>query len=164
MCKRLVFTSIFLVLFYSSNLYGQYSNIGTFRFQVKQGSHNASIVINTISFNRNKHKVFIKNGNETIIDGHQAFGTDGNIPIVEIASIKLLIDVKNIPIQRRLYADCYEPRFDAQSFKVSFNQKTQNVIIEMHGSDGAASYSVTWHLRKNGRHKKFASFNLSPEE
>ena len=97
----------------------------------------------------------MRDGNyQKLIDGRFAHGTDGNIPNIEIALIKLSLDGRDIPIPGNLYSDCFEPNLNASDLVIRFGRKFQSVIIRMSGSDGAGSYEVVWRFRKNGSHSR----------
>jgi len=49
--------------------------------------------------------------NGTRIDGLYAWGSEGTLPNVELASFHLEIDEKLYTIPRELWANCYEPNF-----------------------------------------------------
>lgn len=91
---------------------------------------------------------------QTMVDGRPAIGTDGNIPVVEIDSMRFYLDGQEIKIPRRLYADCFEPHFGNDYVNLEFGEEFRDVIVTMSGSDGAGGYQVTWRLRKDGRHSR----------
>ena len=91
---------------------------------------------------------------QTMVDGRPAIGTDGNIPGVEIASMRFYLDAKEIKIPRRLYADCFDPHFGDDYVTLEFEPEFRGVIITMSGSDGAGSYQVIWRLSKDGQHQR----------
>jgi len=78
---------------------------GTFDFTAKKRTHTARILFMVVRFNSGKHRTVIRRDGQTIVDGRQAFGTDGNVPTREISSIKLFIDRKEIEVSKRTYAD-----------------------------------------------------------
>ena len=163
MFRNLMAVSFLFAL--TSSAWAQNKNdVGTFQFEAKQGSHTAHIIFQTLWFDRNKHRVVIDRRNQTFVDRRPAFGTDGTIPSVEIASIKLYLDGRQIHIPRRLYADCYQPHFAALFCKVKLSRNAQVVTVEMEGADAAASYTVRWWFNKNGRHKRTAYQHFSAED
>jgi len=100
---------------------------------------------------------------QTMVDGRPAIGTDGNIPGVEIDSMRFYLDGKEIRIPSRLYADCFEPNFGNDYVTLKFGRDLQSVIISMSGSDGAGGYQVVWRLRKNGQHRRSISVSCSSQ-
>lgn len=160
---RIIFT-ITLISLYSNFASAQSNKIRTFKFETKKDSHTAQIIFQTKPFDETKHKVFIDKKNQTFVDKREAFGTDGTIPHSEIASIKLYFDGKETNVPLKLYSDCFQPNFSDNSIKIEFGGDYKSVIFEMHGSDAAASYSVTWKFRKNGRHSKNARQDFNFEE
>ena len=150
------------MLFNRARRHKCYTQTETFDFTTKKGSHRARSVFSVSPFESTKHKVFIRRDNETIVDGRPAFGTDGNIPSREITAIKFYIDREDIRIPRRFYTDCFEPFF-GRHFSFDLSGDGATAIIWMHGSDAAFSYTVKWLFKKNGRHKRDAYQDFSPE-
>jgi hypothetical protein len=146
-------------------IYAQDKGAGTFSFETRRDSHVAKIVFRTKSFNRSEHKV-IQGADQCVkIDGHEPLGTDCGMPSVELTSMRLYFDGREIPIPRRLYADSYQPalRKDYSSadyknhyFALRIGDDLQSVFAFMSGGDGAGSYQVLWVLRKDGKHSRFS--------
>ena len=153
---RLTFAML-LVLIISAGVFAQSTETRTFRFEKTEGSHTARVVFRTKVFARAGHRSTKVVRGQTMVDGRPAIGTDGNIPGVEIASMKFYLDGKEIRIPSRLYADCFEPNFGNDYVTLKFGRDLQSVIISMSGSDGAGGYQVIWRLRKNGRHRRSIS-------
>ena len=107
-----------------------------------------------VRFNSGEHRTVIRRDGQTIVDGRQAFGTDGNVPTREISSIKLFIDRKEIEVSKRTYADCFEPNFANYLFNFHVSSDGKVAVIKMHGSDAAGAYTVQWLMKANGRHKR----------
>ena len=89
-----------------------------------------------------------------MVDGRPAIGTDGNIPGVEIDSMRFYLDGKEIKIPRRLYADCFDPNFGNDYVTLEFGRDFPGVIITVSGSDGAGGYQAVWRLTKDGQHRR----------
>jgi len=105
MCR----TTLILLITILSGIRGhaQDNRIGTFSFETRRGSHVAKIVLRTKSFNRSEHRV-IKGTDQCVkIDGHEPLGTDCGLPTVELESMRLYFDGREIPITRRFYANSY---------------------------------------------------------
>lgn len=147
-------SAMFLVLIISAGVFAQSKGIRTFQFEKKEGSHTARLVFRTRLFARAKHGSTRVVRGQTMVDGRPAIGTDGNIPGVEIDSMKFYLDGKEITIPRRLYADCFDPNFGDDYVTLKFGQGFQSVIVSMSGSDGAGGYQAIWRLRKDGRHRR----------
>jgi hypothetical protein len=141
---------ILLTLIGSTASLAQSNKSGTFKFEKRQGTHKASVIFQSRAFAPSKHKVTKARDNQTIVDGRLAHGTDGNVPNMEISSIKLFLDGTEVSIPRKLYSDCFEPNLDDGSLTIRFGRDFQTVIITMWGSDGAGGYEVVWRFRKNG--------------
>ena len=146
--------AMFLVSILSAGAFAQAQGVQTFRFEKKEGSHTARLVVRTRPFARAKHQSTRVVRGQTMVDGRPAIGTDGNIPGTEIESMKLHLDGKEIALPRRLYVDCFDPKFGAEYVTVKFGRGFQSVIVSMSGSDGAGGYLATWTLRKDGQHRR----------
>ena len=149
--------AMLLVLIIFTGVCAQSKGTRTFQFEKKEGSHAARVVFRTRIFARAGHRSVRVVRGQTMVDGRPAIGTDGNIPGVEIDSMRFYLDGKEIKISRRLYADCFDPHFGDDSVTLKFGLDFQSVIIAMSGSDGAGGYQVTWRLRKNGQHRRSIS-------
>jgi hypothetical protein len=148
------FLVILLTLIGSTASLAQSNRIGTHEFEERQGSHKALVIFHTRAFEPSKHNVRKARNYQTIVDGRLAQGTDGNVPNIEIDSIKLLIDGTEVPVPRKQYSDCFEPNLDGSSLTIRFGRDFQSMIVTMSGSDGAGSYEVVWRFRKNGYHSR----------
>jgi hypothetical protein len=148
------FLIILLILIGATASLAQANRIGTFRFEKKQGTHKALVIFHTRAFEPSKHKVTKARNYQTIVDGRMARGTDGNVPNIEIESIKLLLDGADITIPRKQYSDCFEPSLDGSYLAIRFGRDFRSVIVTVSGSDGAGSYEVVWRFRKNGYHSR----------
>ena len=147
-------SAMFLVLIMSAGVFAQSQRVGTFQFEKKQGTHKARVVFRTRMLDRAAHRVTGIGQGQTMVDGRPAIGTDGNIPTVEIVSMRFYLDGKEIKIPERLYADCFDPNFSKDNVTLKFGSAFRSVIVSMFGSDGAGGYEVTWTLVKNGRHSR----------
>ncbi len=146
--------TMFLVLLIGVGVSAQSKSAETFPFEKKAGSHVARVVFRTRRFTRSGHRSTRVVRGQTMVDGRPAIGTDGNIPGVEIASMRFYLDGKEIKIPRRLYADCFDPKFGNDYVSLEFDPEVQSVVIRMSGSDGAGGYQAVWRLRKDGRHRR----------
>jgi len=127
----------------------------TFEFVKSNGSHTAKLVIKVRPFVRANHKVET-NGGSTKVDGRFALGTDGNTPRMEIASVRLFWNNVEIPVPKNLYADCFEPNFEADYFRIKFSDDGKSLMVFMAGSDAAGGYQVYWVFHKDGKHSRFS--------
>ena len=148
---------MFLVLLISAGVRAQPKRVETFQFEKKAGSHVARVVFRTKRFTRAGHRSTRVVRGQTMIDGRPAIGTDGNIPGVEIGSMRLYLDGKEIKIPRRLYADCFDPKFGNDYVTLEFGREFRSVVITMSGSDGAGGYQAIWRLSKDGKHRRSIS-------
>ncbi len=165
-----LFALLMLLAFSTSGL-AQYKNVGVFQFVEKKSDHTVKVIFKAKEFNRSAHKITYANQNYLLkreiapakgrqlmlkVDGREPLGTDGNVPNVEIESVKFLFDGKPIIVPRRLYTDCYNPNFEKDYLKVRLSDDLQSAFVFMSGSDAAGSYQVVWVLRKDGRHTRFS--------
>ena len=147
-------SAMFLLLLISAGVSAQSKRIGTFQFEKKEGSHVARVVFRTRTFTSAGHRSTRVVEGQTMVDGRPAIGTDGNIPAVEIDSMRFYLDGKEIKIPRRLYADCFDPNFGNDYVTLDFGREFRGVIITVSGSDGAGGYQAVWTLRKDGQHRR----------
>ena len=147
------FLAILLMVCAASGALSQTKKAGVFSLQKKQGTHSVLLTVRTRPFRLSQHRVS-QDEYQTTVDGRFAWGTDGNIPIIEISSIKLLFDGREIEVPKKLYVDCYEPSLDSGYLKMRFGPKFKSVIVSMTGSDGAGWYQVIWRLESNGHHTR----------
>src|ERR1700704_5594429 len=81
----------------------QSKRIGTFQFVETKHGHTAKIVFKTSAFNRSRHRIVSsREGLVSKIDGRAPLGTDGGIPQIEIESVRLYIDGKEVPVPKNL--------------------------------------------------------------
>jgi hypothetical protein len=151
--KKIPFAMLVMLIISTSAL-AQADKTGTFKFEKKEGSHLVKVVFHTRTFERSRHKITKDETYQTSIDGRPAIGTDGNIPKVEIDSMRLYFDGQEVKIPSKLYADCFEPHLGKGAVKLKVSADFQSVTVEMFGSDGAGGYELTWRLKKNGRHSR----------
>jgi hypothetical protein len=147
-------SATFLVLIIAAGNFAQPGGMRTFRFEKKEGSHTARVVFRTRLFGRARHGSARVVRGQTMVDGRAAVGTDGNIPGVEIDSMRFYLDGEEIKIPKRLYADCFDPNFGEDYVSLKFGRDVRSVIVSMSGSDGAGAYQAIWTLRKSGRHHR----------
>ena len=81
----------------------------------------------------------------TAIDGRHAWGTDGNLPKIQVSGVKINIDHKEILIQDVFYRDIYEC---TNRFAIYRNNNTY--FIYQANSDGAGYYQIVWVLTRDG--------------
>jgi hypothetical protein len=148
------FLIILLTLISATGSLAQSNRIGTFKFEKRQGTHKALVIFHTRAFEPSKHRVTKARNYQTIVDGRLARGTDGNVPNIEIESIKLLFDGTEVTIPRKQYSDCFEPSLEGSSLAIRFGRDFRSMIVTMSGSDGAGSYEVVWRFWKNGYHSR----------
>ena len=138
---------------------------GTAEFTEKKGIHDVRLLFTSRRFKPSRHRIVRRNGC-VVIDGQSPIGTDCGLPKVEIASMRLFLDGKRIPIPRRLYSDCYSPPFfkDYQArgimnkyLAIKFGDDMKSVFVFLAAGDGAGVYDVIWVLRKDGNHTRFTN-------
>jgi hypothetical protein len=137
------------VLVVLTNVRAQSKLVGTFPLEAQAGGNVAKVIFETRLFDRSHHRMGVRRGHTTI-DGRSIFGaTDAYAPQVEIASMKLYLNGREIHVPKRLYNDCYQPNLVAPYLTVRVDAKI--VTVSMHGADGAAGYEVTWRFTNVGR-------------
>lgn len=136
------------------------SGAESFRFEARRGRHRATLVMRTKKFDPSRHSVKLKKVGEllvTTVDGRVALGTDGGTPFVEIESLRIFFDGREVRVPRRLYSDCFNPGTGDRHVAVKYGEDTRSVFVFMNGSDGAGVYDVVWVLRSDGRHSRWAN-------
>ena len=128
---------------------------GTYVFLKRQSNHAARIIIRTRAFDSTKHNIAYAANSQTMIDGRLAYGAESR-PRIEIASLEFYFDGQRIPVNRRLYADCYEPNvYHGKGLTIRFSRDLQRVSAQAFGADGAGSYHVIWVFGRNGHHRRY---------
>ncbi|WP_298539183.1 hypothetical protein [uncultured Aquimarina sp.] len=75
----------------------------------------------------------------TRINGRHFYGTDGNIPKIEIAGIDVSINGKIIDIPEVFYEDLFEC-----DNEVTINKNKDDYIVHQWNGDGAGGYLIVW--------------------
>jgi hypothetical protein len=135
-------------------------DIGSFRFEARQGAHRATLILKTKAFDPSRHRVKLKKVGELLlmtVDGRVALGAEDGTPSVEIESFRFVLDGREVRVPRRLYSDCFDPSTEAGGLALKFGQDAGSVFVFMQGSDGAGVYDVVWVLRADGRHSRWAN-------
>ena len=81
----------------------------------------------------------------TAIDGRPVWGTDGNLPKIQISDINITIEGHPLTISPAFYNDLYECN---RGFSIRKIDDTYFVFQE--NSDGAGYYEVVWVLTREG--------------
>jgi len=132
----------------------QPKTVGEFKFSKKHADHSAVLKIRTKQFRSSEHRISRDAQYQTSVDGRRAWGTDGNVPNIEIVSMTVVIDGRELSIPKNLFRDCYEPNLDERFLQMRFGPQFKSVIVSMSGSDGAGGYEVVWQLKSNGHHSR----------
>jgi hypothetical protein len=132
----------------------QPKTVGAFKFSKNHAGHSAVLKIRTKQFRISEHRISRDAQYQTRVDGRLAWGTDGNVPNIEIGSMTLVFDGRELSIPKNLFKDCYEPNLDDRFLKMRFGSQFKSVIVSMSGSDGAGGYEVVWRLKSNGHHSR----------
>jgi hypothetical protein len=146
--------AITLVVNVAGATLNQQKTLGAFKFTKKHAGHSAVVKISTKQFRNSEHRISQDAQYQTRVDGRRAWGTDGNVPTIEIVSMTLVMDGRELPIPKHLFKDCYEPNLDDRFLKIRFGPQFKSVIVSMSGSDGAGAYEVVWRLMSNGHHSR----------
>ncbi len=108
-------------------------NTGSLNLSLKKGGHQVTLNAKSIPFNHSSHS-----GEKDFI------GTDGGKPSTEFDFIKVSLDGKEIPINKKWYQDLYNPNLTKESFKIALGDDLKTVWAYMSGSDAAGHYDVIW--------------------
>ena len=141
-----------------------------FRKGLKCGQDTVFVVISATSFRAQSHRIgyskdqYIRSNTDTIatvetIDGHEVYGTDGELPHNQVSKFRVVWNEQPISIPNKLYIDCYEPNFDGENgfIKVVSSPERAEILIQMQGSDGGGAYEVWWIIPKKGEPSRFIS-------
>ncbi|MCU4174078.1 hypothetical protein [Carboxylicivirga sp. N1Y90] len=112
----------------------EYTN-SDFKFSYVLGSFNST--------NRVIEK--ISNRSIKLIDGQSFWGTDGELPTVEIKSINVNLKGLDIEIHKAFYNNLFECDNDFTIY-----EQNETFFIYQDNSDGAGYYQVLWVINKNG--------------
>mgnify|MGYP000250572992 CR=1 FL=1 len=91
-----------------------------------------------------------KNKDSYIKDSFE--GVNYDFPIEIISSIKIIFDNQEINESNIVFSDLAEPNFNLTKV---YQIDSENVILEMHNSDGAGGYAVYFFINKNGSNKRY---------
>ena len=134
----------------------------------RNGRHTFTLRLAIGPFRKEKHKI-TGYAPWYFIDGKQEvdkktgkknwYGTDGGLPYHEFYSFDVVVDGRRWAIPKRLWRDCYDPRIGVEPNQwrdvwAWLSKDGKRLTVKMHGSDGAGSYSVLWHFRRNGNHSR----------
>ena len=73
------------------------------------------------------------------INGCEIYGTDGNIPKIEVSGIDASINGETIDIPTTVYEDIFEC---TNEFVI--NKNKEDIIVHQENSDGAGGYLIVW--------------------
>lgn len=79
------------------------------------------------------------------IDGRPVWGTDGNLPVIQVNKINFSFDGREFEIHRSLFSDIYE-----LNSIVSIYRKGETFFVHQRNSDGAGAYEIVWVINKSG--------------
>jgi hypothetical protein len=138
---------------------------GTAEFTASKGTHRARLVLTSRIFVPSAHRI-VRTKNCVTIDGRAPLGTDCGVPEVEIASMRLFLDGKEIFVPKSLYSECYSPPFFKEYkerglmknyLAIKFSDDLKGVFVFLAAGDGAGVYDAIWILRKDGHHSRFTN-------
>jgi hypothetical protein len=165
--RYLLLFSLFLSLPLSSP--AQTGNRDIYRFTERKGRHVVELVLRTRAFDQSSHRMRFTRRRDQIngptgglpsvarIDGRKPLGTSGTVPLAEIMSMTITFDGTKIVVPRSLYADCYNPNIDKDSFGTKLGDDGSSLLVFMAGSSKENSYQVIWILREDGQHSRFTN-------
>lgn len=80
-----------------------------------------------------------------LINGLKPWGTDGNLPKVEVEAINAVINGNRISVPEILFMDIFECKNSFNIYKIG-----DLFILNQWNSDGAGAYEISWVIDKNG--------------
>lgn len=117
-----------------------------------------SIIVTTENFNpKGKAFTYSKAYPNVIehINGKPYYGTDGEMPTTQYASIEVIMRNKTIELPAQALENLYEPNL--KHTWAYYDSKNDTIFIEAFNSDGAGGYMVMWKIEK-GIYKEKAIF------
>ena len=122
------------------------------------------VIIKSQHFNPKRHKLsYVKSasGQNILtqlnkIDGHYIDGTDGNVPVKSISSVKIIKKGLILKLPESVINDLYEPQFDNLKVYISDNNL---IYIQMDNVYGAGSYTVIWIIKDSKYYRRYMDFS-----
>lgn len=84
------------------------------------------------------------------INGKKIYGTDGNIPQYQYATIVVRFGDTRLSLPKEAFANLYEPNL--YKTQANYDEKNKTLYIQSMNSDGAGGYLVLWKV-VNGEYK-----------
>jgi len=141
---------------------GVYRFTETVDFKEDKWDLHAKLVITTKAFNPTLHKIIRGRPQEDAvgrsihrIDAKMPLGVTDAPPLVEITNFVVDFDGVSVTVPKSLYGDCFNPRFDEESFGTKFSDNGKSLLIFMAGGGEKNLYQVIWIIRKDGLHSRF---------
>ena len=130
--------------------------------EIRNKEDDIAVLIDVIPFAAGRHKLeFRGDGNDPQgdsalwkVDGARFSGTDGSIPIKEIASFRLLVGNKCFQVPDKAFRLLFQPGLIAETYPLeegyrasrpaALRREHGKILFVWGGGDGAGSYSAYW--------------------
>jgi hypothetical protein len=111
-------------------------------------------------FDRSVHKLQFnrEEGYLETIDGKQIWGTDGNVPNWEYASVNIKIKNREISLPTESLENVFEPNLDYTA--AHYDEANDILYISTLNSDGAGGYCLLWIIEKGGYRERVIMYGI----
>lgn len=120
--------------------------------EVKLSGHGIEVFVSMQPFDAAKHRLSLHQEYKDVIthiDGQILWGTDGEKPRTQYASIRIRQNGQVYQLPAAALRQLYEPSLE--NTQARYDQRTNTLFIKSMNSDGAGSYEVLWQVQ-NGRY------------
>jgi hypothetical protein len=69
----------------------------------------------------------------------------------EVTAIDVWIDKKHVVVPKRLFNDLINPNTEKPAASATLSKNGKRLDLELAGSDGAGSWTATWHITSTGK-------------
>lgn len=121
-------------------------------FSTSFDKHAAVIKVKYRPFDRAKHGVATN-----FFKKKKLIGTDYDVPDREFEYFNISLDGKEIVVDKKWYADLYNPNFADGFLSAAVGDDLRSVFVFMNGSSAAGHYDVLWVFREDGHHSRFVT-------
>ncbi len=127
---------------------------------VKFGYKQYEVIITSSIFDKKVHSfdlidtIYKSNGEvdyikaKNIIDGHMAFGIDGNMPSTELSEFIIKVDQKTIKVSNDFFNDIFN--VNLENTEVYYTNERDLIFVYINGSDAAGGYSAKYVINETG--------------
>jgi len=90
------------------------------------------------------------------INGRKVWGTDGEMPSTEYASISVNFGARHLVLPRAAFEDLFQPTI--WNTKVNYDRKNDILYIVSENSDGAGAYGIIWKIEKGAYAGRYIAY------